>query len=162
MTFSFLFFSYKGLFSPSLLQEKEKERKERHRMSLTPEQQQQLAAGVASGQIKIAPKKSKPSGDKPVTMEELNKGTMSNRKFVNLSLLCLILSIFAGTYQFTMGFFPINPHTTEINLPSDVPDAPEAKFNKLVFVVIDALRSDFVSSPNSNVILMLSIYFELN
>ena len=120
-------------------------------MSTTQQQREQLAASVASGQIKIAPTKKNTHGEKPPTLEELNKGTMSNRKFANLTLFCLLLSILAGTYQFTMGFFPINPHTADVSMPRDLPPAPEAKFNKLVFVVIDALRADFVSSKNSNV-----------
>lgn len=114
-------------------------------------QRQKLANSIASGQIKVTAKKQEGAHDKPLTLEELNKGTMSNRKFTNLTLFCLLVAILMGTYQFTMGFFPMNAPTKDVALPNDMPEAPAAKYDKLVFVLIDALRADFVSSPSSNV-----------
>lgn len=53
---------------------------------------------------------------------------------------------------FATGFFPYKPllpGLAEYGSLPDYGDPPEPPFDRLIFVVIDALRSDFVYSANS-------------
>ena len=54
---------------------------------------------------------------------------------------------------FATGFFPYKPFMPGLaqyeELDGDMQKPPEAPFNKLVFMVVDALRSDFVFGEDS-------------
>jgi len=66
---------------------------------------------------------------------------MSNVKAVLLQI-CLLI----GFFVFARGFLP--PTRTKLGLSTSQP-AVEAQFNRLVFMVVDAMRSDFVFSEQS-------------
>lgn len=72
---------------------------------------------------------------------------MANIQWLVITLVAVLQLI--GLSLFGRGFFP-----TKLVIPGDGiyfdDKIPDAKFSKMVFVVIDALRSDFMLSSNSN------------
>ncbi|KAK4034082.1 GPI ethanolamine phosphate transferase 2 [Parachaetomium inaequale] len=74
-------------------------------------------------------------------------GTLSS-----LLLLAANLLIPAAILVFATGFFPYKPLLSGLATYDDVTEygsPPEAPFDRLIFMVIDALRSDFVYAVNS-------------
>ncbi|RPB25398.1 alkaline phosphatase-like protein [Terfezia boudieri ATCC MYA-4762] len=60
------------------------------------------------------------------------------------------LSLVVGIFTFAVGFFPYKPFLPGLSVFSEESELVAAPFNKVVFMVIDALRADFVYSENSN------------
>lgn len=75
------------------------------------------------------------------------------RLIIRLIALCFILSFHVGGFLlFTRGFFPkklLLPGYGRY-FPNHDSEFPDPVFNKLVFIVIDAMRSDFMFGPSSN------------
>lgn len=75
--------------------------------------------------------------------------TISGRVFTYLCLIGLCIATVAGWLMFVQGFFPLRaapPPATRAP-----PPATRGYFDRLVFVVFDALRADFVTDPDSSV-----------
>ncbi|KAF8427325.1 hypothetical protein EV426DRAFT_635930 [Tirmania nivea] len=60
------------------------------------------------------------------------------------------LSLIVGIFIFAVGFFPYKPFLPGLSVFSEESESVAAPFNKVVFMVIDALRADFVYSEASN------------
>lgn len=75
---------------------------------------------------------------------------MASRKYV-LSVLTANFLIPIAILVFARGFFPYKPFLSGLAKYEGLswPTPPEAPFNKVVFMVVDALRSDFVYSELS-------------
>ncbi|KAL1872778.1 hypothetical protein VTK73DRAFT_1328 [Phialemonium thermophilum] len=75
------------------------------------------------------------------------------RALTSVLLLCAAnLLIPVAIVVFATGFFPYKPFLPGLAQYSDFPehgDPPPAPFDRLVFMVVDALRSDFVYAPHS-------------
>jgi ethanolaminephosphotransferase len=56
-----------------------------------------------------------------------------------------------AVFTFATGFFPYKPFVPGLATYQQLNygDPPDAQFDKVVFMVVDALRSDFVFSKNS-------------
>lgn len=74
---------------------------------------------------------------------------MANLKTLALALANLLLPI--AVLIFATGFFPYKPFLPGLATFRETQNGvrPEAQFDKLIFMVVDALRSDFVYSENS-------------
>ncbi|KAF8462061.1 alkaline-phosphatase-like protein [Kalaharituber pfeilii] len=60
------------------------------------------------------------------------------------------LSLIIGIFTFAVGFFPYKPFLHGLSVFSKEAELVAAPFDKVIFMVIDALRSDFVYSDTSN------------
>ena len=85
---------------------------------------------------------------------------ISSRVFTYLCLAGLFVAVATGWLMFVKGFFPLRTRTdsasnsfdkTRSRTDSVTKDVPEARFDKLIFVVFDALRSDFITGSSSQV-----------
>lgn len=73
---------------------------------------------------------------------------MANTKTLSLALANLLLPV--AVLIFATGFFPYKPFLPGLaTFETQNGVLPEARFDKLIFMVVDALRSDFVYSGNS-------------
>jgi ethanolaminephosphotransferase len=74
---------------------------------------------------------------------------------MKLLLVIANLLIPVAVLIFATGFFPYKPFITGLASHDDLTihglsaEAPENKFDKVIFMVVDALRSDFVFSSAS-------------
>lgn len=75
--------------------------------------------------------------------------TISGRVFTYLCIAGLGVATVAGWLMFVQGFFPLRAAPGTV--PRSTAPAPRAYFDRLVFVVFDALRADFVTDPASSV-----------
>ena len=95
--------------------------------------------------------------------EKRNKDTknevkISSRVFVYLCLAGLAIAVVTGWLMFVQGFFPLRVRADgmDTNKPrtkseKKATETMQPAFDKLVFVVFDALRSDFITDPSSEV-----------
>ena len=75
--------------------------------------------------------------------------TISGRVFTYLCIAGLGVATVAGWLMFVQGFFPLRAAPSTVTRATA--PAPHAYFDRLVFVVFDALRADFVTDPSSSV-----------
>lgn len=83
---------------------------------------------------------------------------ISGRVFAYVCLAGFFVAMAAGWLMFVQGFFPLRVRVGDEadearhqHARTKRPGMPEARFDKLVFVVFDALRADFVTSDASQV-----------
>jgi len=86
---------------------------------------------------------------------------ISSRVFTYICLIGLAIGVITGWLMFVQGFFPLRVSVDDVNngikqhhrktTAKSVDVSYNPPFDKLVFVVFDALRSDFITDPSSQV-----------
>ena len=97
-----------------------------------------------------------------------NEVKISSRVFTYLCLAGLSIAVVAGWLVFVKGFFPLRARAGDggetrrgVGANDISKDVPDARFDKLIFIVFDAMRSDFITDPSSQVCESFHVSFSL-